>query len=84
MTKYEPLKEHLEQSRQAQVRLRFSEIERILGTPLPASARKYSAWWANEADGTTHTHARSWLGAGYETRHLDLNGQSVEFVRATQ
>ena len=30
------------------VSMTFSEIERILGDPLPASARKYRPWWGNE------------------------------------
>ena len=57
-----------------------SQIERVVGAPLPASARRHCAWWANERIGT-HSHARAWLDAGYETRDLDVNGATVEFVR---
>ncbi len=57
----------------------FSEIERILGFALPASARRYQAWWANEREGT-HSHARSWLDASYGTQGVDLNAQTVRFV----
>jgi hypothetical protein len=79
MGKYDALREHLAASAQPVLRLSFAEIERILGDVLPPSARKHQAWWANEAPGGTHGHARSWLDAGYRTQNLDLNGQTVEF-----
>lgn len=81
MGKYDPLHEYLESQSSPQLKMSFAEIERILGAVLPASARRHQAWWANEQAGTHH-HARSWLDAGYETRHLDLNGATVEFVRS--
>jgi hypothetical protein len=61
-------------------RRRATIVERILGVSLPASAGRYQAWWANEQVGT-HQHARAWLDAGYETRRLELNSATVEFVR---
>lgn len=80
MGKYDPLREYLEASDKPVVRLSFAEIERILGDALPASAYKHSAWWSNEAPGGMHSHAKSWLDAGYRTQHLDRNGQTVEFI----
>jgi hypothetical protein len=80
VTKYAPIGDYLVASREGAVRLSFPEIERILGFPLPASARKHNAWWANESSGT-HSHASAWLDRGYKTRELDLNAQSVGFVR---
>jgi len=62
-------------------RASFSEIESILGFPLPPSARKFNAWWENETRGS-HSHARSWLSAGWRTRNLNLTGETVEFCRA--
>ena len=82
MAKYDPLLVFLDAQSAAQLKLSFAEIERILGAPLPASARRHPAWWANERVGT-HQHARAWLDAGYETRRLDLNSATVEFVRAS-
>ena len=58
----------------------FVEIERIIGGPLPASARRYRPWWANEQRGT-HIHARAWMGAGRRTANVDLNAGTVDFVR---
>lgn len=81
MGKYDRLHTYLADSSDVVLSLSFGEIERILGESLPASARKHQAWWANEESGT-HGHARSWLDARYRTQHLDLNGQTVEFVRA--
>jgi hypothetical protein len=78
--KYDPLHNHLDGASRVLVRLTFAEIERVLGDELPPSARKHQAWWANESRGGTHSHARSWLDAGYRTQNLDLNAQTVEFI----
>ncbi len=78
-SKYDPLYDHLVEHPETVVSLSFAEIERILGFALPASARRYQAWWANEREGT-HSHARSWLEASYESQAVDLNAQSLRFV----
>lgn len=80
MAKYDPLHEYLSSRTEPLVKLSFSEIERIIGDSLPASAREYPAWWANELDGN-HVQARSWLNAGYRTRLPDPNAETIEFVR---
>lgn len=80
MGKYDRLYRYLTESSEARLRMSFVDVERVLGDTLPASARKHSAWWANEQT-TTHPHNRSWLDAGYETARLDLYGQTIEFVR---
>ena len=80
MSKYDPLQQHLAESNESKVTLSFAAIERIIGEALPASARRYPAWWANEEDGT-HSHAQAWLDAGYRTTGLDLNASTVDFVR---
>ena len=47
------------------VKLRYQDIERILGFTLPASAFNHpEAWWSNDRD---HSQAIAWLDAGYET-----------------
>ena len=45
MGKYEPLAQFLRKQQTHEVRLTFSEIERIVGAKLPPSARKQRAWW---------------------------------------
>ena len=58
----------------------FAELEELLGSPLPKSAWNHQAWWANEAHGS-HSHARSWQDAGWETRRVDLTSKKVGFRR---
>lgn len=79
---YRPLYDHLV-SLPAHVRkwwLTFDQIEILLGRGLPQSAYNYGQWWANDI---THTHARAWLEAGWETARQAANvGQrKMEFVR---
>ena len=58
----------------------FAEIESILDFHLPASARRYQAWWANNPiDGR---HSMSWLSAGWQTEDLDLASETVSFRRS--
>lgn len=55
----------------------FGEIEEILGFPLPASARLYPAWWANQGG---KGQSLGWQGAGFETRDVDLHNERVTFI----
>lgn len=79
MSKYDPLKLHLCSWHADRAPMTFSQIEALLGFPLPRSAREHQAWWANTEG--THSHARSWLGAGWRTSDLDIVGERVIFVR---
>ncbi len=49
--------------------LSMSQIENILGFPLPSSAYKHRAWWANDI---THSQAKAWLYANWEIIHVGL------------
>jgi hypothetical protein len=77
MAKYDPLFEHLSRAGDGPVEMTFDEVERLVG-PLPASASRYAAWWANEAEGGRHVQARAWLDAGREVHSVD---QSIKRVR---
>lgn len=77
---YAPLAVHLAAASAGVERLSFAQIERILGRPLPASARRYRAWWSNEASGT-HTHSAAWMGTGWLVDAVDLNAGIVSFRR---
>ncbi len=79
--KYEPLSRYLENAQDIEA-LSFAEIERILGAPLPASARKHEAWWSNNPRG--HVNAQAWLAAGYRTERVDLRGEAVVFRKVDQ
>jgi hypothetical protein len=58
----------------------FRQIETVIGAPLPASARRHRPWWANDARG--HAHAEAWLGEGYRTEDVDMEGEKLVFARA--
>jgi hypothetical protein len=81
MSVYDPLRAKLDSVRGQTVRFTFSEIEALLGRPLPASAHKFSAWWGNESPRKAgHTQARAWLLAGFEAR-VSLKQRAVDFHR---
>lgn len=56
----------------------FADVEEILGRQLPASARRHAAWWGNS---DSHSHARAWLTAGFETSSVNLTAERVTFER---
>ena len=78
MTVYAPVMQFLIAQATDRVRLDFQQVERILGRALPKSAGDYQAWWANDP---THSQAKAWLEAGWQTENLNLGGRTVEFVR---
>ena len=80
-SRYDGLWNYLSPRSEPVVRLSFAQIERIIGGALPASARRYRPWWANEESGT-HVHARSWLDSGRRTANVDLNAETVDFFLA--
>jgi hypothetical protein len=79
--KYERLYQSLNKKEKevSSLTLSMNEIEEILDFKLPPSAYKYSAWWANESEGT-HTHAHSWLMAGWKTTEVKP-GNKVTFIK---
>jgi len=79
-SKYDPLFDYLSTSSDWEVSLSFSEIEEIIGFPLPPSAHRYHAWWANQYNGN-HGQAQSWIRASYATRDVDLVSETVNFIR---
>lgn len=76
-TKYHPLFEYLLYSGQGQISMTFKEIESVLGSSLPPSAREREEWWSNSPRG--HSQARSWLRAGYRTSGVNLSAETVAF-----
>jgi hypothetical protein len=77
---YLPLAAHLSEVDAPLVQLSFTQIERILGRPLPASARRYRSWWSNESSGT-HTQTAAWMGSGWLVDRVDFNAGLVHFSR---
>ena len=65
MSKYGPLRDHLRQQAVREVVLAFSEIEALIGGPLPASAER-PQWWSNRTNPrTNHVQREAWRAAGY-------------------
>ena len=79
MGKYEPLADHLRDLGYGQVRMKFEEIEKVLGFPLPPSSRNHRAWWSNNPSNNVMTHA--WLDAGYQTEAVDMEQRKLVFHR---
>ena len=82
MGKYEALGSYLSKLRKESEFLSFTEIEKILGFPLPDSARAYRAWWANDK---THVQAMDgWLSSGWKVDSVDLNEEVVAFSKCSE
>lgn len=83
--KYEPLELHLRAVPVTvrEVILSFSEIERILGAPLPESAVTHRPWWGNQRDSKSRPQAHAWLSAGFlvDTVNPTRANGSVRFRR---
>lgn len=84
-SKYDPLKDYLNElpSEISRKWMTFTAIEKILGFKLPPSAYSYKAWWNNESGDTAHSHALSWMEAGFLATSVQQRreGGSVEFIR---
>jgi hypothetical protein len=83
MSKYSPLQTYLASlpAGTNDKTLTFAQIERIIDAKLPPSAHEHRPWWANEVEGT-HSHARSWLNAGWKVDTVNLSAQWVRFKKA--
>ncbi len=79
MSKYTALSHALQGRKEASWRVSFSEIERCLDFRLPASARKYPAWWSN--DPQSHSQTRAWVSIGWKTAQIDIPGEKVTFIK---
>lgn len=80
MSSYQPLADHLAGRKGDSWEASFAEIERALGRPLPRSAYRYPAWWANQ-NGPGHSQTRGWRSVGWRTGKLDLEQRRVRFER---
>ncbi len=53
----------------------FSEIEEVLGFPLPPSARRHGAWWSNGQSNA------AWRKAGWRTEARNMREHRITFRR---
>lgn len=79
MSRYAPLTSHLRNAVGSRVPMSFSEIEKIIGGPLPASATNHRAWWSNNPTNSVMTKA--WLEAGFRSEQVDMEGRHLVFHR---
>lgn len=77
---YDPLTRHLKSLEVDVWNTSFAEIERIISRPLPDSAYQHRPWWANQKKGS-HSQARSWRDAGWETGEVNLARKTLRFER---
>ena len=75
-SKYRRLYTHLRDKEDEQWLTSFREIEAILGFRLPASARRYRPWWANQKSGG-HSQSLAWMAAGWETANVDMEAETL-------
>lgn len=82
MTKYDPLKSFLAEKGNSSVPMSFEQIERLINSSLPPSARKHRAWWSNNPSNSVITYA--WLSAGYKSSDVNLEGEKVVFRKTEE
>ena len=80
MRKYAGLHNYLNRRNGRPEMLAFEDIEAIIGRPLPQSAVKHRSFWANDFQ-DHHSHARSWMQAGYRVAYVDREQKVVRFER---
>jgi DNA-binding transcriptional regulator YiaG len=82
-SKYQPLLDYLRENRhQDEVTLNFADIEALLNSALPLSARTQQAWWSNRKKGALQ--ATAWMEAGFRVETVDLDAQRVTFRKLIQ
>ena len=79
--KYRLLSDYLYNCEESRIQLSFRDIEEKLGFDLPKSAYDHRAFCANT---TSHSIALSWIGVGYETVEVDMDGKFVVFEKKRQ
>ena len=77
---FEPLQKYLRGRYADRVVLTFSQIEDLLGFPLPGPARLEPEWWAGAAASAPSAQSESWTVAG-RTATVNMSAQTVVFER---
>lgn len=80
ISSYQPLADYLASRKGNSWEASFGEIEAKLGRPLPQSAYRHQAWWANQS-GPGHSQTQGWRSVGWRTGKLDLERKRVRFER---
>jgi len=59
MSKYDPLTKRLAAAKGGEWKASFAELEKLLGAPLPKTAKSGKAWWKSDA---ATPQAKAWAG----------------------
>ena len=78
--KFSPLTEYFRLKNEPVFTLTFEEIEKIMGTPLCASAKKFIDYWYRKGELKI---SYSWLSNGYKIRKLDTKNSCAVYERST-
>jgi len=80
MSKYAPLTDYLFNIAADcdEIEMTFTEIEQILGTELPITAKSDRTWWANTQ---RSNHAKRWLKVGWKIFRVDFKNEIIVFRR---
>jgi len=77
--KYDKFGDHIGQSNSDKIKLTFTEVEEILGFPLPESSRIHRPWWANDK---YHSQAvDGWIKHGWRVSYVSMKDQIVVFEK---
>ena len=79
--KYQRLYAYLCSLQGKEWRTSFGDIEAVIGSDLPPSARVRRSWWANRKEGGGHSQALAWSVAGWETAEVDMQAETLLFRR---
>ena len=78
---YRPLHKYLAGRYADTLVLSFTDIEALLGFPLPDGARRLAEWWSNtDAGDGSSPQCAAWIGAG-RTATPNVRASNVLFVR---
>lgn len=78
-SKYDVLGAYLESQPFSTVPMKFSEIEHIVGFPLPPVAKSARAWWSNNSSNNVMT--KVWTKAGFKSEQVDMVAERLVFRR---
>jgi len=79
MSDYSSLQDWLQEQTANRILVTLGQVEEILHFGLPNTARLRSQWWENNA--THHVQANAWLNVGFHTEQVNLQNQTLVFVR---
>jgi DNA-binding transcriptional regulator YiaG len=78
-SKYYNLYKTLRSCGDEQISLSFEEIEEIIESDLPPSARKNKEYWSNRGKGGVQ--AAAWMDAGFHVKEVDLRAEEATFSK---